>query len=267
LLAIPSILSAANEGSIKYHSFKGTHNSYDQPDGIARQLDVYNVWHVEIDLCGVSSGNRIEVKHGCVPGSPNGFLEDFLGELHNSSTRHDQIVFLWLDIKEQCLSLCNWRHHSDDSRAQLIAQAVEHVLGRSTIYAKDDWIADGMKWPFAEELLLRGKHYICIYDNNDHNPNHPLLFVSAHKPDIIFPHTAFLNIKDGQTGEFPGLSPMDDDRFLWRSYDLNTKEEWQSALNSGIQLLATDEYQASWAEVPDLDLRSKLAAIIVTVLQ
>ena len=69
--------------SVKTFSFKGSHNSYDQGHFIPEQVDGFNVWSVELDLCGVSWDYYVEVKHGCTD-TPRGYLFQYLAELLDS---------------------------------------------------------------------------------------------------------------------------------------------------------------------------------------
>jgi len=245
-LASGAVSPLWSQGPLKEVSFKGTHNSYDQAHDIATQIDEFGVWVVEIDMCGIDDDDALQVKHGC-DFSSSKLFEDILQDVQSSSAWPQRVIFLWLDIKEECFAQCRWREYDDDERADKIADALLDTIGIDRLYTRDDWDADERVWPTVDDLVLRGKNFIPIYDNNDHNPDHSTLFVSAHKPSVIQEHTAFLNVKDAKINTFPGRSPRDADRFLWRSYDLNTEHEWRSAINHGIHLPSTDEYQQKWS--------------------
>lgn len=232
--------------SVKTFSFKGSHNSYDQGHFIPEQVDGFNVWSVELDLCGVSWDYYVEVKHGCTD-TPRGYLFQYLAELLDSHGWRDRVTFIWMDIKEDCVwpFRCDWRDLSDDERADLIADELLSVLGQDQLYTWLDWWLDGQSWPSVAELVARGKHFVPIYDNNAHNPNHETLFVTATESRYIYWHTGFLNSKDGDF-IFGSRRPTDPDQFLWRAYDLENEWEWNIASANGIHLLATDRYMNWW---------------------
>ena len=229
---------------IAEYPFKASHNSYEQPHSVTHQLDGYNVWCLELDLCGRNRLGLIEVRHNCFFPFKGHFVE-YLDEIRSSKAWGDRVLFLWLDIKESCVLGCRWRL-SDEDRIEQIATDLRSVFGEKHIFSKEDWARRGKRWPSIADLLADQKFVVSVYDNNDHNPNHPLLFVSAHKMSAVLKHTAFLNVKDANKSAFRGLSPEIEAQILWRAYDLNTRSEWQRAERLGMNLLATDNYDEKW---------------------
>jgi hypothetical protein len=238
--------------SLKHYTFKGTHNSYETEvvGTLSNQLDGLNVWGIEIDMCGINDEGRLQVKHGAEPGSSLLF-RNIMSEVRQTNTfqKRARIVFLWLDVKEQVLSECRWRDFSDDGRANLMQAEIEAFLGggdASIFYTNADWNNDGRRWPSIQELLSRRKYFIPIYDNNDHNPNHPFFFVTAvslEEANRIGSHVAFINKKDVDL-EGDRISPTD--QYLWRSYGVNSRDEWERGAQLGFNLLSTDEVAAEW---------------------
>ncbi|MFC1453415.1 hypothetical protein ACFLSJ_08745 [Verrucomicrobiota bacterium] len=233
----PLSLARETEQSLQDLSFKATHNSYDdKPHTITEQIDDYNVWCIELDLCGfVHDDNTqpISIRHGG-GGEFRGTFREFLGHVTASSRWRSRVIFIWMDIKND--DGCNWGAHGEDSYGNvvIIEDRLKEVLGEPGIYTQSDWMNDGMTWPSVEELIQRGKHFVCIYDENSYDDLFPALFVTSHKESETRPWTGFLNTKDNGNGDFPvGDRPGAGNRFMWRSYDLNSSNEFSVGAATG----------------------------------
>ncbi len=255
--------------SIKGQSFKGTHNSYAADISLNEQLDGYNVWQVELDLCGVdeTSDHYVHVSHGgaiLFCDDDRGRLIDFLAQIRESNAGQNRVTFVWLDIKNDLC--CDWRGFSDSLQLSKVRSDVVAGLGGSSValYRKADWDQDQKQWPSVSELLSRGKRFIVIWGNDpatggfpdDYIEDDSVLFMSrSHTPNLSeASYVAFMNAADGELGDqFSGMTPRDPaNRYLWRAYGLNDSNLWSSALHQGFQILSTDNYDASETYLPDV---------------
>lgn len=240
--------------SIKNYAFKGTHNSYDvgEVGTLSLQLDGHNVWAIEIDMCGIDDDGRLQVKHGAEPGSSLLF-RNIMDDVRQTVTfqKRQRVLFIWLDVKEQVGTECRWRHLSDNDRTNVMQEEMVTFLAAgdtSIFYTNTDWKADGRTWPSIQELLNReprGKYFIPIYDNNDHSPDHPFFFVTAQSLEEANGKdwVAFINKEDADL-EDDAIFP--NDQYLWRSYDVNSRDEWVRGSQLGFNILSTDEVAADW---------------------
>jgi hypothetical protein len=230
-------------------TFKGSHNSYDKAESITSQIDDWNVWFVEIDIC--KENDLLNVKHLC---SNNDYgLDALLQGVKNAAATRERLTFLWFDIKGHHLVFCECEFDADRPYEviDLLVPRLEHYFGNA-LYTASEWKhADGKTWPTYQELMARGKRYIAVFDEDDAKPDDAHLFMSAESyADATstekFPaqHIAFIN-RDGPDTD--GVSINLSDQFLWRSYGLNDQEDWNEAADLGFSILCTDEVEQFWS--------------------
>jgi hypothetical protein len=227
-----------------YLCFKGSHNSYDKTVSITSQIDDWNVWFIEIDIC--KDDDILKIKHTC--GASEYDLDNALQAIKEAKLTQDRLTFVWFDIQVAC---CDF---DDDEPYEVIEPLVSKLNNYfgNEIYRPAEWKQiDGKVWPTYQELMARGKHYIMVFDEDDAKPDDDNLFMSAESyADAIdqerFPaqHIAFIN-RDG--ADTDGITINPSDQFLWRSYGLNDPDDWNKATDLGFTLLCMDEIKQSWS--------------------
>ena len=233
----------AQTQSIRWSSFKGTHNSYDLPVSLEVQIRDYNTWAVELDVCW--GDDRWQVKHPDVYPScgTEHSLDGLLAELHQATVSHP--VFLWLDVKNNagCCSLPSGWFTS-------LKNAVLARIPANEIYGRADLEANADVWPSMDEIWgALGKRFIVIVDENNNKPLDDLFFVSAKslaEASNNWPWARFINKENGDL-DVPGENVLTDSRFLWRAYGLDDAAEYDLALAREFQLVYTDHYSASFS--------------------
>ncbi|EFK10431.1 conserved hypothetical protein [delta proteobacterium NaphS2] len=236
-----------------HSAFKGSHNSYDKSVSITSQIDDWNTWFIEIDIC--MQNNVLKVKHLCSDSDYG--LDNALEQIASAASSQERLTFIWFDIKDQTIPvppfLCQCKFDDDQPYEviDLLVAKLKSYFGNK-LYRASEWRnIDGKVWPSYQELLDRGKRYIAIFDENDAKPVDDYLFMSeASYADATnttkhpVQHIGFISLDSFDMG---GVTIDPNDQYLWRRYDLTTSSEWVSAANLGFNILCTDYIDQPWS--------------------
>lgn len=244
---IPGRAHAAD--SLSHYSYKASHNSYERSESADEQVDDWNVWGLELDLCHTLEAG-IVLQHGGLIHTRHGF-GGFLDEFVSSQTWDRRLTFLWLDIKHE--SVCNYWDNDNGSQAWLdqIRAVIDSRIPTSMVYTRAEFDdVDSGLWPSVDHLLDRGKHIVVILDGghwDTDKPFHPYYFVTASsiaEARARAPWAAFVNRADASLPV--GEAPQADTRYIWRAYGLNDEASWSLALDRRFHLPSSDKVDHSW---------------------
>ncbi len=207
--------------------FIATHNSYRLDDPPHVLIDQYNVWEIELDFGIAFDSPDFLVGHDG-PESKHSLhsLGDWVRDMLSAESAADHPTILKLEAKTtkpcsqfrfpsfQCTD--NW----DNKWQQRLRDTLQSLIG------KDNWITRARfendydtEWPTVD--CLAGKVIVTLQDNNQ-----------EHDIDTT---TQYFFVRD-----VPQL------RAAWPPVE--TKTEFQQALEAGINRLTTDDaYRAPWA--------------------
>ncbi|MHC4619997.1 MAG: hypothetical protein ACYTEQ_19805 [Planctomycetota bacterium] len=259
LAGFQGLSSVVAQNPLDSYAFKNTHNSYEKDHPLNEQMDDYNVWCLELDLCCRRTDSTLWISvqhHGCY--ASEGTLTGFLSEMMFSSAWDKRITFLWLDIKHDAIPPCNycnyWPHDPADAWTDLIKNDLDAVLPAGSVYTHNEFKNDSRLWPSLDDLLSQGKHFIVILDGghwDTDKPDHPYFFVTAtSKAEATSHGKPWIRVINREDGSLPSEeSPVDGDGYLWRAYGLD-ETNFNTALNNGFNLLGVDDYGHSWTEQP-----------------
>lgn len=170
---IPERSPRPGEQRLNRFQFKTTHNSFERDNGlldrvsITDQLDRYDAWCVEFDLRWHSDNNDFYIFHDCADEAGNDTLNAFLTEINATHRRTTGVTFLYFDSGDigPCFLYPNIVAKPANWMA-LLQTKLTSYFGNS-VYTRNEFVADGSKWPSMQELLRRGKHIIPIVNSSD----------------------------------------------------------------------------------------------------
>jgi hypothetical protein len=242
-------------GEQRFNAFiyKASHNSYERSEPLDEQIDVYNVWQLELDMQWEGSGCDITVDHYC------GSLHDaqsLTEEIAASRTAAQRFTVIYMETKNPDNNICyeDWPERS--VYRQCLYDTFDAVLGADRVYSVGEFeTVDLFRWPSRPELLRRGKHFIVILDEQEiggpfdddfffatTNQNPP----SASMPDS----TVLASIDAGCDIDSVDFGPaLVNERWLYRAWpgaacsewcELHDGNYWDNAVAFGYNLIATN---------------------------
>ena len=266
--------------------FKASHNSYDTSlynISITQQIDK-DCRGLELDISQSSDGNKWSVDHNLrYLNDDKKQLSRYLEELNSWSSDnlgHD-VITIHLDLKSV-------EHKLDTySFPQQIDLYIRDNFDETKIYKPGDLIgsrislAHGARtfgWPKLKEL--DNKFIFCITGNGLFNgsfdrkePAKKLYAKTTPKERLCFADVKKTKNQKPSPGQriyfnynfrrvIPPRSQINEEKWteiikdfvgrkdvITRGYLLNDKKRWNKALNSGFNILATDEIEENWAKV------------------
>ena len=232
--------------------YKSSHNSYSRDESLASQIDDYNVWQIELDLC--EAGRDIKVSHDTDPDSISAApsLSALLNRMvSESETFSQRFTILYLDLKK-----VESPENFNEKLKGIFTRAltVEHIYPSQSF--KDE---DGSAWPSWQALVRRNFFWCVIVDwhgERPHNAADDSLFfeaTSSNPPDdgAIERFNMVLVSVDGgcdvhTNNEAPQLK---DDRWIFRIYPgggcaFDCKQHngnyWNNAIANEYNLIASN---------------------------
>jgi hypothetical protein len=141
--------------------YKSSHNSYARDESLAQQIDDYNVWQIELDLCSTNDG--LKVSHTCDAGTlaSASTLQNLLQKLLTESKTYTQkFTVVYFDLKQ------NWDTDSNSAASvkvhNEIASTIQALFG-SHLFTPDQLTADGT-WPSVMQLNESGFYWAVVVD-------------------------------------------------------------------------------------------------------
>lgn len=233
--------------------YKSSHNSYDRDETLAQQIDDYNVWQIELDLC--TSDEGLKVSHTCDAGtlaSARTLKGSLATLLANSRTYSQKFTLVYFDLKQ------NW---ADDANAPANTGIYDEIL--STIKAlfgthlyTPGLLAVDKDWPSFKALNGRGYYFAVVVDWHGaaHTPNaardDPDLFtVSVNNPPAQeFWSAVLVNVDGGCDASPTSKAPTTPrGRWLYRYWPSCGQDcpqmngaYWTNAVSKGYTFIATN---------------------------
>ncbi|MFN0152378.1 MAG: hypothetical protein ACKVU1_16865 [bacterium] len=228
--------------------FKASHNSQDRNESFAAQIDDFNCWGIEFDMCW--SGGQIHVDH-CDAAAGDGcdanretILEE-LQDLNGARTDEFKITFIMFEVK------CEGDFPAGFDIAQAVWNAFVLVFPESWVYTPTEFLStpgDSARWPSWAELDRRGKHYI-LFLQGPGAPGHPKFFATRSSRPLAPPQTpSNVVLWNDRYAQGEALSSAErGDFWLSRSWppyfcsnDSENQNYWNDAVGKGFNLVATN---------------------------
>jgi hypothetical protein len=216
------------EQPFNYAIYKSSHNSYDRDESLARQIDDFNIWQLELDVYDYRG--ELKVNHNCDLVEID-LRADALGPLlekmvRESTTYPWKFTLIYLDMKGNGESGChvNW---GSEIRDRLKAEFIQ-ALGEEHIYPASALRQANWQWPSYQALVRQGYYWGVIVDFHGTTPNpgaaEEFLYyaTSTHPPDpATVPDNTVLVNRDGGCDAGASRPPRrvrDQPRWLYRMW-------------------------------------------------
>ena len=198
-------------------TYKASHNSYDQNESLAQQIDDYNIWQLEFDIYDYEGD--LKVNHSCDPWSVHeavtlpGLLNKMVAQ---SETYIYKFTIIYLDMKGNGLDGCliaNWGGDIQDR----IKSAFIQSLGAEHIYpAKEFILEDQLHWPSFQELVRRGYYWGVVVDwhgafVNPATYDDLLFYATSETLSLEYTNNVLVSIDGGNNDNYkPSMLPPSD---------------------------------------------------------
>ena len=244
---IPGLEQPANR-----HQYYSSHNSH-LITSLALQLDLINVWEIELDVHYVNEGqpsglDKYQVFHTCADDTDELPLKLAMDQIKATQRFQDGLFFLNIQPGPAPGTLgifgCDdWEDLTTFNHDVNVDNIITSKLGIEKIYTNADFLADGQVWPSVQELVRRGKRVVVHvrYQSPNYNPvNTSLKFLK--RSSGLDSSLAFWN-SDDENASFMDLG----DKHMARYYPSDSICEsifepgnWNDAINSGFNFPATN---------------------------
>jgi hypothetical protein len=259
---IPETAPRVGEQRFNRFIYKASHNSYERDEPLYDQIDVFNVWQLELDLQydnGQLPGSCIiSVEHYCASLHGSRSLTAELNEIAASLTAGQRFTVIYLEMKSPLTGAdpCYQDWPDRSSYRQCIRDAFAGTIGVDRIYRADDFKSiDHSRWPSRPELQRRGKNFMVVLDEHEVGglADDDFFFGATEEnpPGTGLPaNTVLVNINGGCDIDSVDSGPADvNDRWLYRAYPDTTRCDycighdggyWTNAIKFGFNFIATN---------------------------